>query len=120
MSPPLPEGDGPQEMSVQSGYPVYPADVVEMDVNLTVAADLLRANRLQLRREKKDYLLGTGVTLATGTELERSVLGEGVVVEHPIRIVDSVVFPGVVISSREDVVGQVVTSEVTIDCRADV
>lgn len=107
------------QILIDDGYPVYPAEIVDMDVNLTIASDLLRSNILELKRLRRDHLVGQGVTLVQGTRLERSVLGEGVVVENPIRIVDSVVFPGVVINCKEDVVGQVVTSEVTIDCRGD-
>jgi dTDP-glucose pyrophosphorylase len=102
------------QILIEDGYPVYPAEVIEMDVNVTVADDLLECNLKQLDRLGVDSVIGQGVTLAPGASVRHSVLGDGVVVKHPIRIEDSLIFSGTVVDSKEDLVRQLVTPELTL------
>ncbi len=46
------------QIMVDDGLPVYTADVVRWDVNLTAPADVLTCNLLELRRRDLDRLMG--------------------------------------------------------------
>ncbi|MGB9593867.1 MAG: sugar phosphate nucleotidyltransferase [Anaerolineae bacterium] len=105
------------QILIEDGYPVYPAEVVDMDVNVTVAKDLLECNLEQLKHLGVDSVIGEGVTLADGARVQNSVLGDGVVVKHPIRIQDSLILSGTVVDATQDMVRQLVTPEVTLDLR---
>lgn len=105
------------QILIEDGYPVYPAEVVDMDVNVTVAKDLLECNLEQLKRLGVASVIGEGVTLAGGARVASSVLGDGVVVKHPIRIQDSLILSGTVVDTPHDLVRQLVTPEVTLDLR---
>ncbi|GAB4506100.1 MAG: sugar phosphate nucleotidyltransferase [Anaerolineales bacterium] len=105
------------QILIEDGYPVYPAEVVDMDVNVTVAKDLLECNLEQLKRLGVDSVIGEGVTLAEGARVQNSVLGDGVVIKHPILIQDSLILSGTVVDTPHDLVRQLVTPEVTLDLR---
>jgi NDP-sugar pyrophosphorylase family protein len=104
------------QILIDDGYPVYPAEVIEWDMNITYAADLLECNRNQLKRLCKPYLVGQDTTTHPGATIEASVLGDGVVVENPIAIKDSLVFSGVRVTSEQDIERMVLTPDVAIDC----
>ncbi|MBC7258338.1 MAG: NTP transferase domain-containing protein [Chloroflexi bacterium] len=105
------------QILIDDGYPVYPAEVVDMDVNVTVAKDLLECNLAELQRLGVNAVIGEGVTLAPGARVQNSVLGDGVVVKHPILVQDSLILSGTVVDAPHDLVRQLVTPEVTLDLR---
>jgi NDP-sugar pyrophosphorylase family protein len=88
-----------------------------MDVNVTVAKDLLECNLAELQRLGVNAVIGEGVTLAPGARVQNSVLGDGVVVKHPILVQDSLILSGTVVDTPHDLVRQLVTPEVTLDLR---
>ena len=104
------------QILIDDGYPVFPAEVIDWDMNITFACDLLECNCSQLRRLGTPYLLGKNVEVHPGAIVQNSVLGDGVRVERPVCIRDSLVFPGVRITSEHDVVRMVLTPDVAIDC----
>jgi len=106
------------QILIDDGYPVYPAEVIDWDMNITFACDLLECNRNQLARLGEPYLLGRDVKLYPGATIEGSVLGDGVTVEHSIAVRDSLVFAGVHITDEHDIVRKLLTPEVTLDCLA--
>jgi len=106
------------QILIDDGYPVYPAEVIDWDMNITFACDLLECNRKQLKRLNKPYLVGPNTTLHPGATLQGSVLGSGVTVEKPIVIKDSLVFSGVRITSEQDIERMLLTPDVAIDCAA--
>jgi dTDP-glucose pyrophosphorylase len=107
------------QIMIEDGYPVYPAEVVDLDINVTVGHDLLECNLLQMRSLGVDSVIGQGVTLAPGAEVRNSVLGDGVVVKYPIRVEDSLILSGTVVDSQEHLYRQLITPEVSLDLRGE-
>lgn len=106
------------QILIDDGYPVYPAEVIDWDMNITFACDLLECNRNQLARLGKPCLLGEGVAIHPEARIEGSVLGAGVTVDHPITIRDSLVFSGVHITADHNIERGLLTPNVVLDCRA--
>ena len=104
------------QILIDDGFPVYPADVIDWDMNITFACDLLECNRSQLRRLGKTQLVGDHAVLHPGARVEGSVLGDHVVVDQPIEIRDSLVLANTRISSSQPVERMVLTPELAIDC----
>ena len=104
------------QILIDDGYPVFPAEVIEWDMNITFACDLLDCNRSQLKRLGKPCLVGQGADIHSGALIQGSVLGDGVTVEKPIVIRDSLVLSGVRIDSEQDIERMLVSSDVTVEC----
>ena len=104
------------QILIDDGYPVYPAEVIDWDMNITFACDLLECNRRQLKRLGKPYLIGADTVIRPGTVIQGSVLGDGVAVERPISIKDSLIFSGVHISTDQSIEKMLLTPDVTVDC----
>ena len=104
------------QILIDDGYPVFPAEVIEWDMNITFACDLLDCNRSQLKRLGKRSLVGQGADIHSGALIQGSVLGDGVTVEKPIVIRDSLVLSGVRIDSEQDIERMLVSSDVTVEC----
>ncbi len=105
------------QIFIDDGYPVYPAEVVEWDMNVTVACDLLAVNRVWLREIGRESLVGADVVLPPGTRVgPNAVIGDGVRVEHPIEIRNAVIFPNSVVTAQEDVDGAIITPSDIIRC----
>lgn len=101
------------QIFIDDGQRVRAAHVVRDDLNLSYPADLLDIN---LRLLGDGHHLGTGVRLAPGCTVERSVLMDGVTVTQPIAIRDSLVFPGVTISGGSDLSRAIVLPDQVIEC----
>ncbi|NOZ04883.1 MAG: NTP transferase domain-containing protein [Chloroflexi bacterium] len=105
------------QILIDDGYPVYPAEVVKWDMNITLACDLLGCNRRQRERLGQDNIVGQNVRLAPGTQVINSVIGDGVTVSQPITIRDSLLFAGTPVTGTEDIVDTVMTPDDVIVCR---
>jgi dTDP-glucose pyrophosphorylase len=105
------------QIMVDDGLPVYTADVVKWDVNLTSPADVLTCNLFELQRLGLEKLVGTGATIHPGAKLRNVVIGDRATVRHPIAISNSVIFPDTVVASEIDFDRFIITPEVHIDCR---
>ena len=77
------------------GAKVYPAAVIERDINITLAADLLDCNIQELDLRGLPHAIGRDVVLPEGSEIVRSVIGDGVVFTQPVTVRDSIIFDGV-------------------------
>lgn len=106
------------QILIDDGYPVYPAEVIDWDMNITFASDLLECNRSQLKRLGKPYLVGQNTTIHPGATIQGSVLGDQVTVEKPIAIKDSLIFSGVHITAKQDIERMLLTPDVVVDCTA--
>jgi glucose-1-phosphate thymidylyltransferase len=104
------------QILIDDGYRVRHWPIVERDLNLTKAEDLLAINLIELGRQGLDRLIGERVTLPPGAVVDRSVIGDGVVVRHPIRISNAVILPGVVVDSPVDLDSVVLNGEHTVYC----
>jgi len=106
------------QILIDDGYPVFPAEVIDWDMNITFACDLLECNHSQLNRLGKPCLVGRDADVHPGATIRGSVLGDGVTVEQPIVIKDSLVFSGVHIAVDHDIERMLLTPDVTVDCGA--
>lgn len=106
------------QILVDDGLPVYTAEVVRWDVNLTVPSDVLTCNLFELQRRGLDQLVGEGVRIHPGATLHNVVVGKGATIENPIVISNSVVFPHTNVSSQSAIDSFIVTPDVQIDCRS--
>ena len=104
------------QILIDDGFPVYPAEVIEWDMNITFACDLLECNRSQLQRLGQLCLVGQDAQIHPGATIQGSVLGDDVVVEHPILVKDSLVFSGTRITATQPVERMVLTPELSMDC----
>jgi len=104
------------QILIDDGYPVYPAEVIDWDMNITFACDLLECNRSQLKRLGKSCLIGRNAVIHPGATIQGSVLGDNVIVEKPIFIKDSLVFSDVRITAEHDIAHKLLTPDVVVDC----
>lgn len=106
------------QILVEDGFPVYTADVVRWDVNLTEPADVLTCNLFELQRRGLTQLLGDGTHVHPAATLNNVVVGAGATIAHPVTISNSVIFPHTVVSSQSNIDGFIITPDVQIDCRS--
>lgn len=102
------------QIFIDDGHRVRAARVVHDDLNLSFPTDLLDIN-LKLLGDTNQ--IGSGVRLAPGCRVERSMLMDGATVEQPILIRDSLVFAGATVSGTSDLYRAIVTPERVIECR---
>jgi dTDP-glucose pyrophosphorylase len=91
------------QILIDDGYPVYPAEVIEWDMNITVVDDLVLSNLRMLDFLNKEKEIGKAVNLHAGAQVIHSVICDNVTVEHPITIKDSVIMPETKIVSQKDI-----------------
>ncbi|MGH7263539.1 MAG: nucleotidyltransferase family protein [Candidatus Rokuibacteriota bacterium] len=89
------------QILIDDGSPVYAADIVDWDMNITVPDDLLACNLEALRRKGRPNLIGEAVKMHSGTAVENSIIGDNVWIQHAIEIRDSMVFSQSVVTARE-------------------
>lgn len=99
------------QILIDYDYPVRVSPVVEWDINVTYIVDLIRCSLHVLAKERRNYLVGEGCSLAQGVELVDTVLGDHVTITQPMRLERCVVLPGVRIDSGGHYADSVVTSE---------
>jgi dTDP-glucose pyrophosphorylase len=99
------------QILIDDGYPVYPAEVIEWDMNITIADDLILSNLKMLEFLKKDKEIGRNVNLHPEAKIFNSVIGHGAFVEHPITIQDSVIMPDTRVRSNGDISGALVMND---------
>jgi dTDP-glucose pyrophosphorylase len=90
------------QILIDDGYPVYPAEVIEWDMNVTVVDDLIFSNMRMLEMLSKDSEIGKNVCFHPEAKIVHSVIGNNVVIENPIVIKDSVVMDDTIVSSQND------------------
>jgi dTDP-glucose pyrophosphorylase len=104
------------QILIDDGYPVYPIETIEWDMNVTFASDLLECNRKQLEHLGRNSLIGDNVRMPEGTIVERSVIGNNVVIRHPIAVRDSLILADVVLERTEDLNRMLITPETAVHC----
>jgi dTDP-glucose pyrophosphorylase len=106
------------QIFIDDGYRVEAADVIQRDLNVSYAKDLLDLNLYALGRIDADNHIGNDVEVHPGAKLERCVLMDGVKILSPITIQDSLLFPGVEVSGDQDYDHVIFTEETEIQCDA--
>jgi dTDP-glucose pyrophosphorylase len=105
------------QIMIDDGLPVFPAEIIQWDMNLSVPPDLLECNLFQMKRLGVSRVIGEGTQISEGATIDNAVLGARVVIQHPIRITSSVIFPDTVVSSTHDIDRFILTPRHQIDCR---
>jgi dTDP-glucose pyrophosphorylase len=86
---------------IDGGRPVFAADVVRWDVNITFPADLLGCNLRMLREQRRASLIGRRVRVNQQARLSDSIIGDGAVVDVPLLFRECLVLPGARIDAAE-------------------
>jgi len=97
------------QILIDDGFPVYAADVVDWDMNITIPEDLLACNIELLRRQNRRTVIGEAVSIHAGATVQNSIIGDNVWVQHPIEIRDSLIFAQSVVTARHSVHDSIVT-----------
>ena len=75
-------------------YTVRAAPIVEWDMNVTYAGDLITCNLHQLAKLGQPSLVGADCAIVDGTTLSNTVVGDRVVITRPVTLERCVVLPG--------------------------
>jgi len=102
------------QILIDDGYPVYPAKVIEWDMNITAVDDLILSNLKILDMLKKDNEIGRNVSCPHKSQIIHSVIGHNVIIEHPIVIQDSVIMDNIRITTKDDLKNVLVTEDLVI------
>lgn len=102
------------QILIDDGYRVVTSKVVLDDVNVSFPHDLLECNLMQLRKTKRERLLGS---LLEHNHVENSIIGENVTIAHSIAVRNTLIFDDSHVTSFSDLDYAIITPETTIDCR---
>ncbi len=106
------------QILIEDGFPVYPAEVVEWDMNVTYPCDLLTCNQRQLARLGLPGLVAPTANLHPGVQVHGSVIGDNVRISQPISITNSLVFADVAIDQSTDITNMLIAPGLAIECHA--
>ncbi|MBN1552598.1 NTP transferase domain-containing protein [bacterium] len=104
------------QILVDDGYPVYPAEVVDWDMNVTVPCDLLECNIRLLKHMGLEYLIGENSYIPANTEINSAVIGNNVIIQNPIKIRNALIMPNTTLETFQDLENVIVTSDNIIHC----
>lgn len=104
------------QILIDDGYPVYPIETIDWDMNVTFASDLLECNHKQLDRMGEKRLIGDNVRMPEGTIIDHSVIGNNVVIRHPITVRDSLILSDVVLDGTDNLDHMLITPEAAVRC----
>ena len=99
------------QILIDDGYPVYSANVVRWDMNVTSPQDLLLCNLKQLQVMGKENVIGERVDMRRGAKIVNSVIGDDVIIRHPITIEKSLIVSRSVVNTKDSLRNTIVTPE---------
>ncbi|MBL8692624.1 MAG: NTP transferase domain-containing protein [Planctomycetes bacterium] len=111
------------QIFIDDGYRVRALEIVQEDLNLTFAHDLLSLNlhvlrtHSGLRLSEGRSLIGRDVKIHRGARVEGSIVMDGAEIATPILVRDSLVFPREVVRRNRDMDRIIVSDGQEIDCR---
>jgi dTDP-glucose pyrophosphorylase len=82
------------QIMIDFGRPLFAANVVRWDMNITFPADLLACNLRVLRERHGLSLVGLRTRLDTGVQLVESIVGDDATIDAPVRLEECLVLPG--------------------------
>lgn len=103
------------QIFIDDGYPVYCADVVRDDMNITFPKDLIQCNIHELHSQGLTHLVGKDVVIDPDTELVDTVIGDGCIIDGKPKIVNSLVFPGTRVKQQDLIENSIITPEYRLD-----
>lgn len=105
------------QLLIDYGYKVYPAGVVETDMNLTFAQDLLQCNLKELQNLGKKKLIDPSARIGQKVMIQNAIIGARVQIQNNVRVENAVIFPDVKISANQKIINAIMTPRLTV--RAD-
>ena len=105
------------QILIDDGYPVFPAETVDWDMNVTIPEDLLKCNLKMLKNRNLTSQIDKTASIPEGCQVINSVIAPGVTVEHPVSIKNSLIMAGSKITSKRDINWQIVTPGNVIQCQ---
>jgi dTDP-glucose pyrophosphorylase len=88
---------------IDMGRPVYTADVVRWDVNITYPQDLLACNLRMLREQRLESLVGSEARVSEQVRLSSSIVGDRAIVDAPVVLEECLVMPETLIDCQDGV-----------------
>lgn len=104
------------QILIEEGSPVYAADVIKWDMNVTVPCDLFKCNQRWLRHTQETKVVEQTARLHKNTKVINSVIGKDVLVPFPVTIRNSVILEGARIQGKDDIINSLVSSNFTVIC----
>ncbi len=108
------------QILIDDGIPVLHSNVINEDMNLTVAVDLLKCNMVELKRLRKKEVIGENVKFGGRVEVINSVIGDNVRIDSPLKIINSVIFSDTHVRLDRDIENLIVTPQQVIDFREQI
>jgi len=99
------------QILIDDGYPVYAAEVVAWDMNVTVPQDLLICNLRHLQKMGGQNIIGDRVSINPDATIINSIIGDDVRIVNPAAIENSLVFPHSVITPTRPMRNAIITPE---------
>lgn len=81
------------QLFIEFGGPIFAADVVRWDVNVTYPKDLLTCNLLMLREMRLENLIGKDVFMHKDARVTSSVIGDRAVIDTPVFLKECLILP---------------------------
>ncbi len=106
------------QILIEDGFPVYPAEVVDWDMNVTYPCDLLTCNQRQLAHLGLDSLVAPSAELHPGVRIKDSVIGDRVRIAHPIAVTHSMIFSDVTVDQANNLENMLLAPGFAIECKA--
>lgn len=104
------------QILIDDGCPVYVADVVKWDMNVTVSSDLFRCNQKWLENIGRKNVIHSEARINKSAQIINSVIGKNVIVKYPILIKNSVILEGAKVFSKGSIINRLVSSVYNIAC----
>jgi dTDP-glucose pyrophosphorylase len=105
------------QIAIDLGQGVFVAPVVEWDLNITFAVDILEGNRYWRERAGLVNVIAPGAEIHPGARLTGAVVGAGARIRHPIALDDVVVFEGTDVTSASDLESCLLFGSQIVRCR---
>ncbi len=104
------------QILINDGVGVRTARVIDDDLNLTVASDLLAINMAELERAGQDSLVAQGTDVPPTVALNRCTVGQQVRFEGPARLERCVLFDDVVVPADTERSNTIFFAGQTVAC----
>lgn len=99
------------QLLIDYGYKVNTAEVIDWDMNITFAHDLLECNLNQLKRTGKSRIIDPTANVKHPDLLKDSIIGPRVKILKPVKIVNSLIYPDVQIHDTKEIVNSIITTK---------
>jgi dTDP-glucose pyrophosphorylase len=104
------------QILINDQIPVKAARVIDDDLNLTVASDLLAINLAELERAGQKNCIVDGTEVPAAVELDRCTVGTQVQFEGPARLERCVLFDDVIVPAGTDRTDMIFFGDHTVAC----